>query len=360
MKPFHCLLDKPHLGRFLQGLLPFWGPTGEAERSAFRLLHADSDLATLNFSLINTWTPPKGLLFPQTEALLAYSRQGAADSPEAPCRPAIERAVILGLRPCDARSFAALDGHLIDWAKDAGYSRRRESAVLIGLACTSPGPNCFCESVGGGPFATAGLDALMIDLGAAYLVEILTERAAELFKGAAALREATAADLARAREAEREALARFERSLDPVAARELLEARADEEVWDEAARRCVGCGVCAYFCPTCYCSVVYNDELRGQGRRVRAWTSCQFPKFIHQPTGVNLRPTKASRLQRRLWDKFVEFPERFGEVGCMGCGRCLEACPVDLDMVELVCSLRGKRAACILELGGQSAAPAEG
>jgi ferredoxin len=341
LKPFQRLLDKRDLASFLETLLPFYGPVGEAEKSRFDLIRNPDDLARLNLSLVNTCLPPKCLVFPQTETILTYSRE-AGDARQ--CRPPeTERLVAFAMRPCDGRAFDALDSHFIDYAADPNYTLRRRQSVLIGLACTEPGPNCFCPSVGGGPFNTAGLDALLCDLGDAYLIEVLTDRGLEFFQDKPMLREATQAEVRQRDEAERRALGRFERSLVLDGVKERLEEDADEELWNEVASRCIGCGVCSYLCPTCYCFIVYNDELRGDGRRVRTWTSCQFPKFIFQATGVNLRPTKSSRIKRRIWDKYKEFPDRFGKLACMGCGRCIESCPAELDIVEVVTQLKGRR-----------------
>lgn len=342
MKPFQRLLDKRDLESFLWAIMPFYGPVGEAERSHFEPLRDADALTRLNLSLVNTAMPPKCLIFPQTETILAYRREGGQVE-ASPCRPAGEEAIVaFGVRPCDGRAFDALDSHFLDYAADPNYRLRRARSLLIGLACTEPGPNCFCSSVGGGPFSTAGLDALLTDLGEAYLIEVLSDRGLEFFRDKPHLAAATAKHVKQRQELERQALGRFERSFEVAGVKERLEEEADAALWNDIAVRCIGCGVCSYYCPTCYCFIVYNDERGGNGRRVRTWTSCQFPKFIFQATGVNLRPTKASRIKRRVWDKYKEYPDRFGKLACMGCGRCTECCPVDLDIVEVITSLKGR------------------
>ncbi len=343
MKPFQFLLDKRDLDSFLETILPLWGPVGEAEKSRFDLLRTRDELARLNLALVNTCSPPKSLVFPQTETILTYQQATQEKSPAVNGPPEGGRLVAFGLRPCDGRAFDALDSHFIDDMGDPNYTLRRKAAVLVGVGCNEPGPNCFCPSVGGGPFSTAGLDALLSDIGQAYLIEVLTDHGLPLFQGKKMLRPATEADLKKKAKTEREALKLFERGFELNGVKERLEEDNDEDLWNEIAARCIGCGVCSYFCPTCYCFIVYNDELRGDGRRVRTWTSCQFPKFIFQASGVNLRPTKASRIKRRVWDKYKEFPDRFGKLACMGCGRCIDACPVDLDIVEVINSLQGRR-----------------
>jgi hypothetical protein len=47
---------------------------------------------------------------------------------------------------------------------------------MIGMACDHPLSTCFCTSMHGGPFSRAGSDLFLIDLGEAYLAELLTEK----------------------------------------------------------------------------------------------------------------------------------------------------------------------------------------
>jgi ferredoxin len=340
LKPFHLLLDKQDLAEFLSTILPICGPVGEAEKSRFELLRGEADLFRLNLSLTSTALSPKALFFPQTETISTYDRKTEEEA--ATLCDKNDPLVVFGLRPCDGRALDALDSHFTQAIGDPNYIRRRENSVLIGIGCNHPGPNCFCPSVGGGPFSTVGLDALLTDIGGEYLVELLTDRGQALFQGKAMLRQASEIDERLKEEAERAALTEFERAFELAGVKERLEADCDGDLWDDIARRCISCGVCAYLCPTCYCFIVYNDELRGSGRRVRTWTSCQLPKLIFQETGVNLRPNRAARIKRRIWDKYKEFPDRFGKVGCMGCGRCIDACPVDLDIVEVITALKGR------------------
>ena len=34
--------------------------------------------------------------------------------------------------------------------------------------------------------------------------------------------------------------------------------------------------------------------------------------------------------------KFDYYPEKFGPVACVGCGRCLSVCPVGMDIFEII------------------------
>ena len=70
--------------------------------------------------------------------------------------------------------------------------------------------------------------------------------------------------------------------------------------------------------------------------RVRSWESCQSPGFTRIAGGYNPRSTKGSRLRQRFAHKLLYFPEQFGALGCVGCGRCVRACPVNIDIREII------------------------
>lgn len=85
-------------------------------------------------------------------------------------------------------------------------------------------------------------------------------------------------------------------------------------------------------CPTCVCfDVVDTNEIdQKTGERFRRWDSCMFDSFAEVATGENFRPTGIERLRHRLHRKGKYMLERWGQLGCVGCGRCIHACLVDI------------------------------
>jgi len=65
---------------------------------------------------------------------------------------------------------------------------------------------------------------------------------------------------------------------------------------------------------------------------VRNWDSCMFPLFTLHASGHNPRPSRKERFRQRIMHKFNYFVENNGRVACVGCGRCVENCPVNLDV----------------------------
>jgi ferredoxin len=101
-------------------------------------------------------------------------------------------------------------------------------------------------------------------------------------------------------------------------------------------QNCIGCGACTYLCPTCYCFDIADEDHMYKGRRIRTWDSCQYSKFTEHASGHNPRTNKTQRLRQRFMHKFSYTLENTGDIFCVGCGRCIIHCPVNLDIREFI------------------------
>jgi sulfhydrogenase subunit beta (sulfur reductase) len=124
---------------------------------------------------------------------------------------------------------------------------------------------------------------------------------------------------------------------------EIFEMEYEAGIWDELGDRCLSCGSCSMVCPTCYCyDVVDEVELAsGNGSRVRLWDSCLFSSHAEVAGGENFRASRASRIKFRFYHKQRGFVAEYGRPSCVGCGRCIEVCPVKIDIIEVINRLRG-------------------
>jgi len=330
------LVAKDQMSVLLEALLQdheVFAPVNDDALVAFRQVDSPQQVL-LDYG--NSTLPPKGLFFPQTETLFTYSLERGHLVLKEPQR-ASRSQVLFGVRPCDARSFTFLDRVFANGNQcDGCYLARRENCTVVGLSCTSPKATCFCSSVGGGSFSATGSDVLVTDLGTDYLVEAITDKGALLVESVGGSREADEESVRRKREAEASAEATFRGAIRTEDMELRLQEMWDDPFWDRLHEKCVGCGVCTYLCPTCHCFDIVDEGSEQRGRRLRLWDSCMFPLFTQHASGHNPRPTGKERWRQRLMHKFCYWAESHGEAGCVGCGRCVVNCPVNLDIRQVL------------------------
>jgi sulfhydrogenase subunit beta (sulfur reductase) len=283
----------------------------------------------------NTKKPPKEVFFPQTEILFTY--RAGKEGVEIAKAPSMKtKMVLLGVRPCDAKGFVLLDKFLSSGEhKDLPYLEKRGNATIIGLACNHPLSTCFCTSVGGSPFGKQGMDLLLQDIDDKYLIETVTDNGEKLIERLSWLKDAEKADIERVRKLSKDVEKTITSELSIEGVNEKLDQMFDDPIWIQIHQKCVGCGVCAFVCPTCCCFDVLDEETE-EGKRVRIWDSCQFPCFTLQGSGHNPRPSGKERMRQRIMHKFNYFVKNFGESFCVGCGRCVRECPVNLDIRKII------------------------
>jgi sulfhydrogenase subunit beta (sulfur reductase) len=313
------------------------GPVADTETvTSYRRLGPEP---TLRLGGPRPTVSPKSHLLPQTETLFTFEGSGPALALSAE-KPDATPTVVLDVRPCDARALRRLDDVFLGRTeRDVHYESRRLATVLVGLACATPSWGCFCTSVGGSPAGTEGLDVLLTDLGDRYHVAVLT-LAGETLAAAAGTVGATADDAEAARVRHGEAEARMPALFDLEAA--VRHVRWDAPPWAQVAERCLACGACSYLCPTCHCFDIQDEVTPDGGVRFRCWDTCQFGEFTRMGAGHNPRPTQAERARQRVSHKFKYLVDEFGRAGCTGCGRCVERCPVNIDIRAILREFAGE------------------
>jgi len=279
---------------------------------------------------IVTVSSAKSVAFPRNEKLFGFEKHNKQLEQTDYDFDSIPQTVLLGVRPCDAMGFASLTSIFCWDSVDKIYTTRLERTIIIGMSCAKADASCFCTSVKGNPGNTAGNDLLLTKTQKGdYITEIVTEKGAKLV---AEFPELFTED----KGAEKEPLLAkvpevFE--LDGILAK-INSKFGDEAFWSEQAMRCLGCGACAYVCPTCACFDI-QDESHGKiGQRMRCWDSCGLSLFTLHTSGHNPRQNQGQRWRQRLMHKFSYMPDRLNTVGCVGCGRCSRACPVDMNIAE--------------------------
>ncbi|MBU0613572.1 4Fe-4S dicluster domain-containing protein [Patescibacteria group bacterium] len=114
----------------------------------------------------------------------------------------------------------------------------------------------------------------------------------------------------------------------------------DKAFWEKFAKDCIMCGKCTVACPTCYCFDLVDEggEIgkKQAGVRKRRLSSCFYDDFASIAGGENFLKTKAERLRNYYMHKFIRTPERQQILGCVGCLRCFQVCPVGIDIRKIL------------------------
>ncbi|NCO83631.1 MAG: hypothetical protein GW872_04670 [Nitrospirae bacterium] len=258
-------------------------------------------------------------------------------------KPDMAKQVIVGVHPCDVNAILYLDRTFLGAFKDPHYEARRKNTLIISLNCTHVGGNCFCSSVGAGPFlhSVGGYDVLLTDFESEYLVEIKSREAEELFglEGRGAGRD----EMRFKAEKEKAMQGKFRKTLNVSGLDNIFAENMEHPVWQQTAEeKCLSCSNCVMVCPTCFCYDL-RDEMSMNLKtvtRYRCFDACLDIRFA-EVHGGNFRQSRAARLRQFVAHK-LDQTNQYGVFGTVGCGRCITWCPTGIDLTEIAEELRTK------------------
>ncbi|MCX8174095.1 MAG: 4Fe-4S dicluster domain-containing protein [Thermoplasmata archaeon] len=272
-----------------------------------------------------TITPVKKFLLPYKETMFSFEKEKIREKlPE-------ENIALFGLHICDINAIARLDR--VFW-NDPYYRARRDNLLIVGITC-KPSEKCFCKSVNAHILAPV-CDVFLRAHGNGYQAVSFTETGRKKLNSF--LFTQTQTEI-------REIKAEYEegKHLDVHKVSENLLRNYENPVWEETAKKCLGCTNCTVVCPLCYCyDVVDNTHVKPEeGERVRCWDSCFLLNFARVAGGHNFRKDLKSRYRNVYTHKFRTFVDEFGVPACVGCGRCVTYCPAGIDMRETLTRVGG-------------------
>jgi ferredoxin len=278
--------------------------------------------------------PLKSFLFPARELVSVGFDPGFGSLQRRP-------RCVVGAKSCDLHALKVLD-HVFKGnggPDDPFYCEAREQTLLISSDCTRVLETCFCSVFGLAPQCDDTADLNLSELDSGVILTVLSSRGKAVV--ASALANPSTASPAQLQERDqrrgnthqqaREMVERAgvpsEQELDGA-----VDAQYEDPAWAEMAGECVECGACNTICPTCHCFLLF-DRIEDEALlRFKTWDSCLLRDFARVAGGHNPRPRLWTRLRNRFVKKFSYFPKVSGMNACTGCGRCIEACPAQIDI----------------------------
>ncbi len=286
--------------------------------------------------------------FDPLKSLVLSPFEKVAEFPHSSQTPDPAEVTLYGVKACSVNHLRLLDEIMLDEEiADSFYQARREKLFIISCDCQIVEDTCFCTEVGLAPHPTTGnFDLNIAHIEGEYLLTVGSERGG-LFL------EEIGLDLAEAGpETEQQLEEQRQRIAEEVAEKNQefeieedihrsVRSNRDAEVYREKAEDCVECGGCNLVCSSCYCFYLADrPEDQTSFSRFRLWDSCQFNAYARVAGDESPRPLLMQRIRHRIAHKFDYLEESMGFYGCVGCGRCISACPAGIDIRSLLAGVK--------------------
>ena len=131
--------------------------------------------------------PVKDLFAPPRREIARW-KAGAGPAEIEPAKPDETPGSVFGVRPCDARALLLLDRAFLQAPYvDPHYKARRESLLLVGVAC-QPGPTCYCGVFGFGPDDKDAVDVMLTPQADGFVAQASSARGKEFLASVPAAR----------------------------------------------------------------------------------------------------------------------------------------------------------------------------
>ena len=275
------------------------------------------------------------------KSFISHSREKVTDGAVKAPKPL----VIAGVKGCDLSSLKLQDYVFLGGeAEDPFYAANRKNTFIIACDCTYAKETCFCLAMDGAPYPRRDFDISLSLIDNHYLVEVGSEKAQELIGRYKMFFNEPSHHSAGIRNSNRDRVSKQVSGFvdrrgtpDTSGIKGAVKKNYNTtELWQDAASTCVECGACNLVCPTCHCFLLYDEKDRQGAKRFKVWDACLYNTFAKVAGGHNPRKHLYERMRNRFDKKFAFFPEVLDYFACTGCGRCIDGCPGDIDIREVL------------------------
>ncbi len=254
--------------------------------------------------------------------------------------------IVAGVKACDLSSLILQDFVFLRSGdcEDPFYAFHRNNTLVISCDCTLPKETCFCIAMLVRPYPTEYFDLNLSYLDNFYLVEVGSDKGMAIIDNYKTFFKGIKNSDLQARDKLRESVTGQVRDFikrratpDSVLIKGTVKKQYNNvKMWQDFASTCVECGACNLVCPTCHCFLLFDGKAKAKLERGRVWDACLYKTFARVAGGANPRKHLYERLRNRFDKKFAFFPQVLNYTACTGCGRCIEACPGDIDLREVL------------------------
>ncbi len=275
----------------------------------------------IDFEYLPTLRSVKEFFYPAEEEIFVFDKKRNKISTPQKAKPF----VIFGLNLRDLEAITQLDEIMLKPNQDFFYFQKRNSAVIIGISNEPvkipPGGDLILEKINEEQ----------------YEIIPLTEKGRLLAKNKFFKEKSGILTSGGVKSPDQNIMPKLKQLLyDPelIADAVAWSWKNDLPVWDELAKLCLGCGICTYVCPICYCFYI-EDGTNLDGKtcnRCRKWDACTLPRFAQVTGGFNFHKTIRERYYNWYYHKFVRAYKEYGKSQCVACGRCQKYCPARIDI----------------------------
>jgi len=330
-------LKKENLFPFLEAIsegAELWAPVKKTEnRHAFQVIQ---NFSQIDLDYTRTIISPRKIFLPPS-----FNMFKATGKQYEPDFSHVKKKIIFGMHPCDISAVLIMDQFYKHHFDDPYYLYARDKTLILGHSCW-PDEHCLCKSAGT-DIVEEGYDLFFSELEEEYLVWIGSSKGDDLIRKKPDHFEEDISDkdIQKYIEWRDKKDKAFSTSINFKNMPDLMELKYNDVLWDKLGQACLACGACSNVCPTCNCYNINDKPLLAENASYisRCWDACTLESYSEVAGGENFREARSQRLKLYYTHKLQAYISKYGKPACVGCGRCIETCPVDINIKTVAQSL---------------------